>query len=870
MSALINPFERFSEDARKAFRIADMEANKYDCSKVNTAHLLLGILENSSSIASSILNSIGVNQDNIRKLYHDFYVMGNNKKTTPKSISENLKLIIEGALKIAFQFKHNFVGTEHLLLALAEHKDTAGAQILDRMQVSLLDLQRQIKDVLVQISKKKNLNSPPPQVLDELLSGLQGALVSMQKDENFSDAFKHKKRPHEEESTTPALDFFSIDLNSEAREGKLDPIIGRDVEIERAIHILNRKTKNSPLLVGEPGVGKTAIVEGLAQAIERGAVPASLQNKRVLILSMTSLIAGTKFRGEFEDRLKEVIDEASESSNEIILFIDELHTIIGAGSAEGSLDAANILKPALSRGEIRIIGATTFDEYRKYIEKDKALERRFQKINVNEPSSRDAEKILLGIRKNFEDFHNLEISDDAVKAAVELSKRFINEKFLPDKAIDLMDEASARKGSKSEKENEKVKKIKGKISKIVKKKELAVRNQNFAFALEMKREEEKMLNEIEEIKKQEAKIQKRKKITEEDIREVIACLTGITTKKLEKKEAEQLLKLEQSLSQRIIGQQNALMAISKAIRRNKTGISDEKRPIGTFLFLGPTGVGKTETVRVLAEEVFQAKNSLIKIDMSEFSQSHTASRLTGTTAGYVGFEEGGELTEKIRRKPYSVVLFDEIEKAHKNFQNILLQILEDGQLTDGKGRKIDFRNTIIIMTSNLGADQLTDEAIKIGFSTSDNDKKRAEEDFEEKKDLVLEQTKKFFRPEFLNRLDKIIVFKPLTKKHIEKIAHLQLQELEKRLQSKEIDLSYSPLVIKKIAEKSFDPKNGARGVRRAVQEIIEDKIAECILQGNLESGGKIKIACGKKGGLKIQADLSKGKKIEEMIVSRSS
>lgn len=848
-----NPFERFSDDARRAFRMADEEAKKFKSSEVGTEHLLLGILENKNSIAYSILNSTGITYESVEKVVREFAKPSEGDKE-PAGISPSLKRVIEGSLKIAFQFRHNFVGTEHILLSLVEHKDTAGAVILTKMHVSLLDLQKQIKDVLVKLSAKRKeggQQTPPPQVLEDLLQGLQGALVSLQKNEDFQQGFKHKKRPHEEEeeSETPALDYFSIDLTAEAADGKLDPIIGRDKEIERVINILNRKTKNNPLLIGEPGVGKTAIVEGLAQAIERGAVPDSLLEKRVLMLSMTSLIAGTKFRGEFEERLKEVIEEAIETQNEVILFIDELHTIVGAGSAEGSLDAANILKPALSRGKIRVIGATTFDEHRKHIEKDKALERRFQPVMVDEPTEEDAEKILLGIRKNFEDFHNLEITNEAIRESVKLSKRYVADRFLPDKAIDLIDEAAARKGARSEKEPEEVQKMRTKIANIAKKKEQAVQNQNFQKALELKREEQELRTKIDEIKKERAVKNQKKKVEKEDIMGVVAQATGIPVTKLAKKEAVALMDLENNLSSRIVGQKEALESISKSIRRSKAGLADIRRPIGVFLFLGPTGVGKTETVRVLAEEVFNSADALVKIDMSEFAERHNVSRLTGTTAGYVGYEEGGQLTEKIRRKPHSVVLFDEIEKAHKDFQNTLLQIMEDGTLTDGKGRKVDFSNTIIVMTSNLGAEELTEEASKIGFSSSDSEEKKAEQEFADKKELVLEQVKKFFRPEFLNRLDQVIVFKPLTKKHIKKIVKIHLQELENRLKEQEIKIEYSDAVLDALTEKSFNPKNGARGVRRTVREFVEDALAEEILQEKLKKGQTARFVRGKKDKL---------------------
>jgi ATP-dependent Clp protease ATP-binding subunit ClpC len=842
-----NPFDRFSQDARLAFAAADEISRNVGANFVGSEHLLLGILENQTSIASSILAMMGID----RKVIGNFLKI--KKSTATKSnvalrgISDDLKAIIAAAIKISFQFHHNFIGTEHLLLAISEHPDCAAAQILENIAVSLLDLQKKTKNVLVKISESKS-NTPPPQILEDLIGGLQSALFGMRDgDKGFKKVKTEKMNPadpfdkNEPESETPALDFFATDLNAECQEGKLDPIIGREEEIQRMINILCRKTKNNPLLIGEPGVGKTAIAEGLAQAIERGAVPEQLLNKRVLSLSLTNLIAGTKFRGEFEDRLKEIIDEATETDNEIILFVDELHTIIGAGSAEGSLDAANILKPPLSRGKIRLIGATTFDEHRKHIEKDRALERRFQTISVDEPNAKDAETILLGLRKNFEEFHNLEISNAAVKSAVQLSQRYIFDKFLPDKAIDILDEAAAQKSAKIDAENNDIKNLREKIHKIFKKKEAAVRSQNFKKALELKREEEKIEDEIQKIKKENSKNKKREKIDENDIFKIIAQITKIPLQKLEKSEIERLLNLEEKLGEKIVGQTEALREISRAIRRNRAGVGDEKRPIGTFLFLGPTGVGKTETVRVLAEEIFQTEDSLVKIDMSEFAERHSASRLTGTTAGYVGFEEGGELTEKIRRKPFSVVLFDEIEKAHRDFQNTLLQILEDGILTDGKGRKVNFKNTIVILTSNIGGETLTDEAVKIGFSKTKNEEKKLDEEFAEKKEMVLEKVRKHFRPEFLNRLDKIVVFDPLKKAEIRKIVKLNLKNFAKRLAAKKIKTEFSENLIDFLASKSFDPKNGARLVRREISERVENAVAEEILRGGIAENSAIEI-----------------------------
>jgi len=670
--------------------------------------------------------------------------------------------------------------------------------------------------------------------IEGILTGLQGVIAGMKPGEDFNDSYRHKNTKKvnsgEDDSDTPALDFFSTDLSEECRNGKLDPIIGRDEEIDRMIIILNRKTKNNPILVGEPGVGKTAIVEGLVQRIDRGAVPDSLLGKRILMLDMGSLIAGTKYRGEFEERLKEVIEELVESDGEVVLFIDELHTIVGAGSAEGSLDAANILKPALGRGRIQVIGATTFDEFRKNVEKDKALARRFQPIVVEEPSISDAEKILHGIKPVFEKFHHVKIEDGAVSEAVHLSKRFLSERFLPDKAIDLIDETSAKKGGRSTNYSKDIQKIDTEISKIVKKKEQAVKNQNYEKALDWKKKEEVLREKILEIRNAKKPKKPKVNISKFDIAETIARNTGIPVAKILKSEREKLLNLEKNLAQKIIGQEEALFKISQAIRRGRAGISDSHRPLGSFLFLGPTGVGKTELVRVLSEEIFGSRENLIKIDASEFMERHNVSRLVGATAGYVGHEEGGQLTEAVRRKPFSIVLFDEIEKAHRDFQNILLQILEDGELTDGKGRKVDFRNTILVLTSNLGAEVLTDEAVKIGFSISGQDLKKVESDFQEKKEIVLDEVRKHFRPEFLGRLDSVLVFKALNKKSIEKITELQMSKLKARLEKQDIDLQWNSLVIELLAEKSFDQKFGARKIRKKIVEFVENIISEKILQ----------------------------------------
>lgn len=858
-----NPFEKFTSDAKMALQIAEEEAKKMNSPSVGTGHLLLAMLDNPQSLAFSILFGNGISQENVRSLLQEIAVEASDSDF-PNLLSIPLRRTVENAVRIALQFQHNFVGSEHLLLSLLGESPSAAEEILQKMHVVKDDLREQVEGILSQLSeggKNRGKN-----LLEDLFSGLAGAVAVMRGQEPPEEEPPYRKERakkqnplgnlgnmpqqqenDDDESDTPALDFFSTNLSEMAENGEIDPVIGREKEIDRVINILNRKTKNNPVLVGEPGVGKTAIVEGIASAIYEGNVPTGLMNKRVLMLDMGALIAGTKYRGEFEDRLKEVIEDAIESEGEVIIFIDELHTIIGAGSAEGSLDAANILKPALSRGKIQLIGATTFDEYRKHIEKDKALERRFQPVIVEEPSIEDSITILKGIRSSFEKFHQLQISDEAVIDAVKLSKRFITDRFLPDKAIDLMDEASAQRGHRSQRKTEEIKKLEEQVLKLSKRKEEEVRNQNYEKALQLKKEAEKLEAEIKTLRTEVPKNMPKVIIGKEDIAKVVSRSTGIPIEKLVGDDAKKLLELEKSLKERVIGQDEAIIEISRAIRRSRVGITDQNRPIGTFLFLGPTGVGKTELVRVLSEEVFAKKDALIKIDMSEFMERHNVSRLVGATAGYVGYEEGGQLTESVRRKPYSLVLFDEIEKAHTDFQNILLQIFEDGALTDAKGRRIDFRNTIVVMTSNIGADILTNEANKIGFSTRGPALEKAEQDFEEKSEMVLEQVKKHFRPEFLGRLDKVVVFRPLTQKHIREIVKIQLRELENRLQEKEVSLSYSDVVIDFLAKKSFDSKNGARHVRKVIRDEVENIITEGFLSGKIKEGSRIQLVRGKKG-----------------------
>jgi ATP-dependent Clp protease ATP-binding subunit ClpC len=846
------PFDKFTPEAQNALKMAEKYAHKEKANAIGTGHLLLGMLSTEKTIAFSLLKRVGVNTESVTP-----FISQNTEKPDGEragGLSLELKKVLEGSIKMSFQFRHQFVGVEHLLFSMLEHDNAAGTQILKKIQVNTVDIRKQLEGIFTQIAEGNRPGKPPENMihaLENLLSGLQGALAGMRPNEDFSDAYQHKSSKkkknnnNDEESETPALDFFSTNLSEECRVGKLDPVIGRDEEIERMITILNRKTKNNPILVGEPGVGKTAIVEGLVQRIERGAVPDSLFGKRILALDMGSLVAGTKYRGEFEERLKEVIEELVESEGEVILFIDELHTVVGAGSAEGSLDAANILKPALSRGRIQVIGATTHDEYRKHIEKDKALERRFQPVNVEESSVEDSVTILRGIKKGFEDFHRVSIADKAIIEAVNLSKRFISGRYLPDKAIDLIDETCAKKGGRSKGRSKKIQKIDEQIGKIVKKKEEAVKNQNYKKALEWKKKEEQLRDEITNIRSSKKKGNSTISITESDIANTIAKITGIPLARLVKSEREKLINMEKKLEERVIGQRDAIYEISQSVRRGRAGISDSKRPVGSFLFLGPTGVGKTELVRILAEEIFGSRDHLIKIDMSEFMERHNVSRLLGATAGYVGHEEGGQLTEAVRKKPFSIVLFDEIEKAHVDFQNMLLQILEDGELTDGKGRKVDFRNTIIIMTSNLGAETLTDEAVKIGFSTSGKNLEKVQQDFKDKKEFVLEEVRKRFRPEFIGRIDRVIVFRALISEALKTITTLQMKELKERLAEKNIVLSYSSKVILFLTKKGFDQKSGARKIRRVISDYAENAIANELLSLENPEGISISLQVGK-------------------------
>lgn len=847
-------FEKFTKEAKQALIVAQEVAKKTQTNYVGTEHILIGILSQPNSLGANILMNFGVSLDNVNLVLKTVGRTATAAKNKGAGgLSGFAKKVIEDAVKCAQNHNHMFVGTEHLLFALVSQENTAATVILENMKVRPSAVLDEIENAFETLKRSQKSHPglpgeggavPPGGVpggqmnpLEFFLSGLQGVIAGQEKETSI---------PHQkgDKSKTPALDYFTEDLVAKYRAGKMDPIIGREREIERTISILQRKTKNNPVLIGEPGVGKTAVVDGLAQAIVQEKVPDTMLDKRILSLSMASVVAGTKYRGEFEERLKQIIDEAA-GQNNVILLIDELHTVVGAGSAEGSLDAANILKPALSRGTIKIIGATTTNEYRKHIENDTALERRFQTVMVDEPTEEQTIAILKGLKTAYEEHHNLIIEDNALLAAVKLSKRYINDRFLPDKAIDLMDEAASLKGMSVYSENKSIGKYQKELNKIIESKEDAVAKQDYEKAANLRTEELKIMEKIEEARRVKIPKELRGRIDADNIAAVLAKSTGIPAAKLLKDDISRLKNLENILKTRIIGQEEAIESVSKAIRRSRMGVGAPQRPIASFIFMGPTGVGKTELVKALAREVYNDENALIKIDMSEFMERHNVSRLTGTTAGYVGYDDGGQLTEMIRRKPYSVVLFDEIEKAHPDVMNMLLQILEDGCLTDGKGRKVDFKNTIVILTTNIGARQLTESAGPIGFTLEADELKRAEQAFEDRKNDILKELKDQFRPEFINRLDKIIVFHPLNHNHLRQIVKLLISDLETRLKEKNISLELSPGALDFLAKESYDPDYGARPARRVIQDKIEDVLAEKLLDGEFKEGDKIKLV--KKG-----------------------
>jgi ATP-dependent Clp protease ATP-binding subunit ClpC len=864
----MHPFDRFTPNAKLALQLAEQEAKNGKSAYIGTEHLLLGLLSIPKSLGFSILTGAGVTQENVRILLKASKEKDLEGSQTKHNLSFHLHEVIEHAVLTAHKFRHANVGTEHLLHALVSGKQNAAMVLLKNMQIDPAELKDHIEEMFGQISQFRNQQKNLEQSLEHFFHGLQGALAGMQGAARTEPEGLRQKRA-EGKSRTPVLDYFTTDLIARATAGELDPIIGRDSEIDRVIHILNRKTKNNPVLIGEPGVGKTAIAEGLAQRIVQQNVPPPLQQKRVLILNLGSIVAGTKYRGEFEQRFDDIIKEATKSENEIILFIDELHTVVGAGSAEGSLDAANILKPVLTRGALQVIGATTTDEYRKSIEKDRALARRFQTVLIEEPSVEETMEILKGLRSSYEGFHHLTISDDAIEAAARLSKRYVTERYLPDKAIDVIDEAAAWKSLSSATNLPKIAELRKKLEDIERDKLDAVKNQKYHKALSLRRQEEDMERQLQDLRTGgDGDRRSPVSISADDIAAVISRMTGIPVMKLLKSETKRLRNLETVLKRKVVGQEQAISAVARAIRRSRVGIADSHRPIGSFLFLGPTGVGKTELVRQIAKEVYNKEDALIKIDMSEFMERHNVSRLLGTTPGYVGYEEGGQLTETVRRRPYSVVLFDEIEKAHAEVFNILLQILEDGVITDGQGKRVDFTNTIVIMTSNIGATKLTKQAAKIGFRLETEDLRGEAQDYEEKCKEVLKEVKDTLRPEFLNRIDHIIVFNALNQTHMRAIVRLHLQELAERLQKQGYDVQVDTSVISFLAKESFDPEYGARPVRRKIRELVEDGIAEHILKEIFRPGDTISVVMKGKDALDflpISTERVKGKKALEAM-----
>ena len=803
---------KFTARAEKALELANEIALELGHNYIGTEHILYGLCKEGTGVASKVLQNQNISDEDILREIEMLIGVGeplNENESlgfTPRS-----KRIIENAFVEARKLGSEFIGTEHLLIGIMREGDSVAVRIMMDLNID----PRKLYNEIVKVLNEDETDSNSPRSADTKNSG------------SFN--------------STPTLNQFGSDLTKQAREGKLDPVIGRKNEIDRVIQILSRRTKNNPCLIGEPGVGKTAVVEGLAEKIVADDVPEMLKNKRVVALDISGMVAGTKYRGDFEERIKKCLSEVKKAGD-VILFIDEIHTIVGAGSAEGAVDAANILKPLLARGEVQVVGATTLNEYRKYIEKDSALERRFSPVTVGEPTEEETIKILNGLRDKYEAHHNVKITEGAIKAAVELSIRYINDRFLPDKAIDLMDEAASRVKMRTYTMPDSIKEIEEKIATLDREKEEAIRVQDFekAATLRDKENEEKEILEKEKKKWQNKNSKNVMNLTEEDIAEVIASWTGIPVNKITQDENEKLKHLEEALHKRVIGQNEAVEAVSKAIRRGRVGLKDPNRPIGSFLFLGPTGVGKTELSKALAESLFGNEDAMIRVDMSEYMEPHSVAKLIGSPPGYVGYDEGGQLTEKIRRKPYSVILFDEIEKAHPDVMNMLLQILDDGRLTDATGRTVNFKNTVIIMTSNVGARMITDKNV-LGFSKDDKDKEGQEKEYETIKKDVMAELKKQFRPEFINRIDDIIVFHKLTADDISQIIDIMLKQVQKRLQEQEYIVEIDNSVKDLVAKKGIDTNYGARPLKRAIQSNVEDKIAEAILDGKIIPHKKVKI-----------------------------
>ena len=801
--------QRFTDDAQRVLSLAQEAALELGHDYVGTEHVLIGLTKVKNGVAAKALEELGLVTEDIFEAVEEHVGRG-NKKATSIYMTPRVKHVLELAIQVANQMNHNYVGTEHILLGLLSDGSGVAVAILRAMNIRSNDVVEAIRSIL---GSNKGSNN-----------GGQEGINSNNDLGELSD--------------------FATDLNESAKQGKIDPVIGRDTEIQRVIQILSRRTKNNPVLIGEPGVGKTAIAEGLAQRIVTGNVPEILRNKRIISLSIGSMLAGAKYRGEFEERLKKAIDEVQQH-DDMIIFIDEIHTLVGAGATEGAMDAANILKPALARGEFQVIGATTLDEYKKHIEKDAALERRFQPVQVGEPNEEDALEILKGLRDRYEAFHKAKITDEALTAAVSLSSRYITDRFLPDKAIDVVDEAASKVRMKVFSAAPDVKALEDRLNTVKKEKEAAVTSQDFEKAAELRDEEQSLLKEIGD-KKSIAKEKSDQKliVTEEDIAAVVAQWTGIPVAKIAEEESATLLHLEEELHKRVVGQDEAVTAVAKAVRRARAGLKDPKRPIGSFLFLGPTGVGKTELARALASSLFSDESAMIRLDMSEYMEKHTVSRLVGAPPGYVGYEEGGQLTDAVRRKPYSVILLDEVEKAHADFFNILLQVLDDGRLTDSQGRTVDFRNTVIIMTSNLGAKALHKNSPELGFLAAKKSDSNVDEnkgiDFKEAKKSVMDAVKRHFRPEFLNRIDEMIVFHPLTEEDLKEIVTILMSDVTKRLEERDLQLEISPEAMQLLIKEGSDFTMGARPLKRAIQRLIEDPVSDLILKGDAKEGKIIK------------------------------
>ena len=794
-------FEKFSERARRVLSLAQEEAQRFNHNYIGTEHILLGLVRETEGVAARVLANLGVDLNKVRSAVEFIIGRGERPAQGEIGLTPRAKKVVELAVDEARRMNHTYIGTEHLLIGLLREGEGVAAGVLESLGVTLDKVRTETHRILSQSSPS-------------------------------SSGYSSRSST----TRTPTLDQLGIDLTAAARANKLDPVIGRGQEIQRVIQILSRRTKNNPVLMGEPGVGKTAIVEALAQRIAGGDIPETLQGKRLVTLDMGALVAGTKYRGEFEERLKKVIEEIKSSGN-CVLFIDEMHTIVGAGAAEGAVDAANILKPSLARGELQCIGATTMDDYRKHVERDPALERRFQPVLVEEPTVEETTAILQGIKNRYEEHHRVDITDEAVGTAATLSARFIADRFLPDKAIDLMDEAGSRVRLRNSTTPLSVKEVLKVLENVRKEKDDAIEAQQYEYAAELRERELRLVEKMESLEREwhEEQGKERSTVTSEDIAEVVSMWTGIPVTRLALEETERLLHMEQDLHKRIVGQDEAIVSISKAVRRARAGLKDQRHPIGTFMFLGPTGVGKTELVRALAEFMFGSEENMIRLDMSEFQERHTVARLIGAPPGYIGYEEGGQLTETVRRKSYCAILLDEIEKAHPEVFNILLQIFDDGHLSDAKGRRVDFRNTIVVMTSNLGSDLIKRETA-MGFSVKSDEAQTEKQSYERMKDKVLNEVKRFFRPEFLNRIDATVVFHALSRSHILSIVDLMMNEVRKELSEKNVGLEATEAAKEYLAEKGYDPNFGARPLRRLIQNEVEDKLSEELLGGRLNSG----------------------------------